>query len=225
MRRIESVILFALLAWLVVGPSASDAKIAEPKRVLAILFYQEGVPWINLVAESLRKNLAAKSPYPVELNIEYADRARYPDGTYLQKLIELYRYKYVHPPMDVIIGLGDEAADILVETGEAVFGKIPTVIVSANPKVLQRKFLKPHMTSLLWGADIRINVDLIEELFPKTRRLIIWQNLINLPFLQIVAIFVFDTKHKQNIFVVVFHDCNPLFKNTCHTILVRFRKV
>ena len=173
MRRVESVILFALLAWLVVGPSASDAKIAEPKRVLAILFYQEGVPWINLVVESLRKNLAAKSPYPVELNIEYADRARYPDGTYLQKLIELYRYKYVHPPMDVIIGLGDEAADILVETGEAVFGKIPTVIVSANPKVLQRKFLKPHMTSLLWGADIRVNVDLIEELFPKTRRLFI----------------------------------------------------
>lgn len=175
MRRIESVILFVLLAGLLVSSfaHASEAKYAEPKRVLLILFYRQGVPWPGLIAESLRKSLVTKSPHTVELNVEYADRGRYPDDTYLQKLIELYRYKYVHPPMDVVIGVGDEAADILVEYGEAVFGKIPMVIVSANPKILRRDFLKSHMTSLLWGPDIQGNIELIEELFPKTRHLFI----------------------------------------------------
>jgi len=73
--------------------------------------------------------------------------------------------------MDVIIGLGDEAADILVQYGEALFGKIPMVLVSANPKYLKRDLLKSHMTSLLWGADFQGNVELIEELLSKTRHL------------------------------------------------------
>ena len=150
MQRVEKIILFVLLAGLSVSSfaDASDVKDSEPKRILVVLFFREGVPWSDLIVQSLRKNLVSKSPYPVELNIEYADRERYPDDTYLRKLIELYRQKYVHPQMDVIIGVGDEAADILVGYGEELFGKIPMVMVSANPKILQRGFLKPDMTSL-----------------------------------------------------------------------------
>lgn len=172
MRRIEKVVLSVILAWLSVGALAfsADVEDAQPKRVLIIMFYRQGVPWSDLIIRSLRTNLVSKSPVTVELNIEYADRERYPGDTYLKKLVELYRHKYFQPPMDLVIGVGDEAADILIEYGEAVIGNIPMIIVSANPKILQRDYLKSNMTPLLWGVDIQGNVDLIEELFPKTPR-------------------------------------------------------
>ncbi|MEN8691769.1 MAG: hypothetical protein AB1Z20_16890, partial [Desulfobacterales bacterium] len=175
MRRIEKVVLSVILAWLSVGEVAfsADVEDAQPKRVLIIPSYRQGIPFTDLIAKSLRTKLTSKSPFPVELNIEYADRERYPDDTYLQQLIEIYRQKYVQPPMDLVIGVGDEAADILIDHGQKVFGKIPMVIVSANPKTLQREFLKSNMTSLLWGPDIDGNVALIEELLPQTRHLFV----------------------------------------------------
>ena len=174
MRRIEKMILLVLLAWLAAGSfvDATDVQDANPKRVLVILDRAD-LPWLNILSQSLQAALQSTSPYPVDLHIEYTDQGRYPDDIHLQKLTELYRLKYVDAPMDLVIGVGDEAADFLVEYGVRLFGEIPMIIISANPKTLQRDFLKSNMTSLLWGADIQGNVTLIEELMPNTRRLFI----------------------------------------------------
>jgi transcriptional regulator with GAF, ATPase, and Fis domain/ABC-type uncharacterized transport system substrate-binding protein len=175
MRRAQSITLFLCLAWLTVGvgspASASDVKNTLPKRVLVISFFHPGVPWANRVAESLRANLESESPYPIDLHIEHADLVDYNDEAYRQKLIELYRYKYSHPQLDLVIGMGDEEADFLIEYAEDLFGKIPVVTVSANPKTLQRDSLKHHTTSLVWDADIQGNIEFIEQLIPETRHL------------------------------------------------------
>ncbi len=55
--------------------------------------------------------------------------------------------------MDVVIGIDDEATDILLKYGEELFPGVPIVFVTAERKTLQRDSLKPNMTSLLWGAD------------------------------------------------------------------------
>ena len=174
MRRLEKMILLVLLTWLSVGAFAfsADVEDAQPKRVLVIL-NRADLPWLNILSQSLQATLQAISPYPVDLHIEYTDQGRFPDDIYLQKLTELYRLKYVDAPMDLVIGVGDEVVDMLVEYGVRLFGEIPMIFISANPKTLQRDFLKPNMTSLLWGADIQGNVNLIEELMPNTRRLFI----------------------------------------------------
>ena len=100
MQRFGKAFLGGLLMCLTFSLVAAtpDAHGAEPKRVLIIPSFRQGIPFQDLFAQSLRTNLTSKSPFPVELNIEYADRERYPDDTYLQQLIEIYRQKYVHPP-------------------------------------------------------------------------------------------------------------------------------
>jgi transcriptional regulator with GAF, ATPase, and Fis domain/ABC-type uncharacterized transport system substrate-binding protein len=167
-------ILLVLLTWLAAGSfaDAADVQDVKPKRVLVIL-NRADLPWLNILSQSLQATLQAISPYPVDLHIEYTDQGRYPDDIYFRKLTELYRLKYVDAPMDLVIGVGDEVVDMLVEYGVRLFGEIPMIFISANPKTLQRDFLKPNMTSLLWGADIQGNVTLIEELLPNTRRLFI----------------------------------------------------
>jgi PAS domain S-box-containing protein len=75
--------------------------------------------------------------------------------------------------MDVVIGIDDEATDILLQYGEKLFPGVPIVFVTAERKTLKRDSLKPNMTSLLWGADIQGTVDLIFEMLPKTRQIFI----------------------------------------------------
>ena len=99
MRRLEKVTLLVLLAWLAVGSfaDAADVKDAQPKRILVILD-RAGLPWLNILSQSLQATLQSISPYPVDLHIEYTDQGRYPDDIYFQKLTELYRLKYVDSP-------------------------------------------------------------------------------------------------------------------------------
>jgi PAS domain S-box-containing protein len=145
----------------------------ETKRILVLFSYHEGLPWENLINESLRNTLAFQSDFSIEINVEHTDRVRYADDEYRHKLIDLYRHKYSHPGMDLIIGIDDEAVDLLLDFGEKVFPEIPIVLITAEHKTLPRDLLKPNMTSLLWGLDIRANVELIGEILPKTRHLFV----------------------------------------------------
>lgn len=174
-RRINIAILLVLMAWLSASvlAGASDAKQAEPKRILVIFSHRDGLLWSKRVADSLRATLASKLTAPFELNVEYADRVRYPSEAYLNNFVDMLRHKYTHPKMDVVITSGDEASDILVKHGDALFPVTPVVCLTAERKTLQRDFLKPNMISLLWNVDIQGNVDLIEELLPKTRHIFI----------------------------------------------------
>jgi PAS domain S-box-containing protein len=152
---------------------ASDLNDPDPKRVLVIYSYHEGLPWERLIDDSLRATLVSKSTEPIELNVEHADRIRYPDDAYLKNFIDLLRQKYSHPKMDIVIGIDDEATDILLKYGEELFPGVPIVFVTAERKTLKRDSLKPNMTSLLWGADIQGTVDLICEMLPKTRQILV----------------------------------------------------
>ena len=171
MRVFGKALLFGLLTLLLFSPAAFASDLKEPKRVLVLFSYHEGLPWERLIDDSLRTTLASKSTEPIELNIEHTDRVSYPDDAYLHKLVNLYRHKYSHPKMDLIIGVGDEATEILLKHGEELFPQIPMVFVTAERKTLRRAFLKPNMTSLLWGVDIKGTVDLIGEILPQTRNI------------------------------------------------------
>ncbi|MEJ2165030.1 MAG: hypothetical protein P8X90_05840 [Desulfobacterales bacterium] len=145
----------------------------ETKRILVLFSYHEGLPWENLLDESLRNTLASQSTFLIEINIEHTNLVTYADDAYRHKLVDLYRYKYSHPALDLIIGVGDEAVDMLLDYGEKLFPEIPIVLITAERKTLQRDFLKPNMTSLLWGTDIRANFELIREILPQTRHIFI----------------------------------------------------
>ena len=152
---------------------AYAAKDAAPKRVLIIYSYHEGLPWERLIDDSLRATLASKSTEPIELNVEHADRIQYPGDVYLQNFVDFLRHKYSQPKMDVVIGVDDEATDILLKYGDELFPGVPVVFLTAERKTLQRDSLKPNMTSLLWGLDIRGTVDIILKSLPKTRQILI----------------------------------------------------
>jgi len=174
-RKLSKILLFVVITCCFAAgcAHASVVQNQKPKRILVILFNHVGVPWVKLVRESLARNLSAETIFPVDLNVEYLDRLRYPEDAYLQKILEIYRYKYTKNPLDLVIGIGDDPTDFLVQYGEELFGRIPLITVSTSSVVQDQNSLNPNLTSLVFGVDIKGNVALIEKVLPETQRLFI----------------------------------------------------
>jgi signal transduction histidine kinase len=173
--NLGKIIIAVLLTWVLCKPGvlASTTEEEAPKRILAIFAFKQALPWAYRIEENMRATLASESPFPIELNIEHADRPRYPDEIYLRKVVDFYRYKYSGQKVDLVLALGDEAAELLIEYGEELFGDIPVVLVSSEAGTLPRDLMKPNMTSLVWGWDTGSTIALIKDLLPQTKHLFI----------------------------------------------------
>jgi len=165
-------IIAAASLWSGADISAQDKNPAA-KRVLAIFVFKQGMPFVYHVEQSLRAALATDSSYPIELNVEYADQSRFPEKTYLAKIIDLYRYKYSKQKMDLVLVMGDESVDLMLEYGEALFGDIPVVLVTTDQKNLPPGRLKPNMVSMVWGFDFGKTGALIQDLLPQIKNLFV----------------------------------------------------
>ena len=164
-------ILAVLLTCMLCKPGvlASTAEKPVPKRILVIFAFKQAVPWAHRIEESLRAALVSKSPFPIELNVEHADCPRHPEEAYLRKVAEFYRYKYSGQKVDLILALGDESAELLIEYSGELFGDIPVVLVTSE--TLPRSLMKPNMTTLEWGWDFEKTIAFIPDLLPQTKHL------------------------------------------------------
>ena len=143
----------------------------KPKQVLALFVFKQGLPWTNRVEESMRAALKTKSNYPIKLNVEHADQARFPEKAYRSKIIDLYRYKYSKQKMDLVIGVGEESVSLLLEHGKELFGDVPMVLITTKYFNLPPGRMTPNMMHYTWGFDFVKTGKIIQDLLPKTKHL------------------------------------------------------
>jgi hypothetical protein len=158
--------LVAFLIWFLRPPVvlASTAEKPASKRVLAIFVFKQGLPWTCNVEQGMRAAFSSESAYPVELDVEHADRSRFPEEKFLDKLIELYRYKYSRRSVDLVIAMGGKAPELMLACGEDLFGDIPVVLIFSNPKHRLNELKQLNVTPLLWGTDFKKTVQLIQDI-------------------------------------------------------------
>ena len=140
-----------------------------PKRVLAIFIFKQGMPWPFYLEESMRAALTKEFGSTLELNVEYADQSRFPEKAYRSKAIDLYRYKYSKQKMDLVLVLGAESVDLMVEYGRILFDDTPVILINTH----QQGLLKPNMLSMVWGVDFAKTGALIHDLLPETKHLFV----------------------------------------------------
>jgi len=119
---LKNCVIFSIIAAASLWPGAdilAQDNNPAPKRVLAIFVFKQGMPFAYHIEQSMRAALAIDPSYPIEFNVEYADQSRFPEKRYLSKIIDLYRYKYSKQKMDLVLVMGDESADLMLEYGEA----------------------------------------------------------------------------------------------------------
>ena len=144
-----------------------------PKRVLAIFIFKQGLPWTYRLERSLRVRLASEDHSPIELNVEHTDLTRYPEKTYIAKVVDLYRYKYARQKIDLVLAVGDESTELFLKYGEELFGDTPVVLVTSEAAMASQNHRTPNMTSLMWGWDTENTVAIIRDLLPQTKHLFV----------------------------------------------------
>ena len=146
---------------------------AEPKRVLAIFAFKQGLPFAYHMAESLRIELMKEYTGSLILDIEHADRTRFPEEEYLGKIIDLYQYKYGENQLDLILLIGGESTNRLLEQGADLFDGIPVVLVGVGAKELPANRSPVNTVSMSWGLDFDRTLNLINDLLPEARNIFV----------------------------------------------------
>ncbi|MDX1300960.1 ABC transporter substrate binding protein [Photobacterium sp.] len=160
-------LLFFLL-WL--APFLTMAK-DEPK-VLLINSYHSQYPWTAELTRGIQDVLTTSIPVE-NLYIEYMDERRFIDDlTYTTKLVNLLLYKYQQYEPDIIMTSDDHAYNFMIEYGEKLFPGKPIVFCGVN--ILAPETLKGrnNITGIEEGMEIEGNLDLILQLQPATRRIV-----------------------------------------------------
>jgi len=147
----------------------------EPKQIVAISAFKEGLPFIYHLEESLRKNLAGDSSYPIKLDVIHADRIRYPEKAYFAKIFALNQYKYSKKKVDLVLTMGEILPELMLESGrELLFGNVPMVMVTTQQEAVSlNKGLQSNTVFIEWGFDFEKTAILIHDIFPQTKNIYI----------------------------------------------------
>jgi two-component system cell cycle sensor histidine kinase/response regulator CckA len=142
------------------------------KRILILNSHEPGMPWQQRVNQSLRATLDKDPDLTFEIHTEYTGLAQNVDDIYVQKLIDLYGYKYSGQNIDLIITVDISATDFIIDYGEVLFPDVPVVILSEKQD-FENKMLRPNMTGLLSEVDVKGTIDVALKLHPDTSHIAI----------------------------------------------------
>ena len=119
-----------VVSLLVVLSSAAGVNAAPPRHVLVLNSYHHGLSWTGSIVEGIESGLGGDSG--LELHIEYMDTKRLYDEVYLQKLYEVYKYKYSQVRFEVVIVSDNNAFEFLRQHHDELFPGAPVVFCGIN---------------------------------------------------------------------------------------------
>ena len=140
------------------------------KHVLILNSHTPDLPWQQIVNRSIAATLEKDTDLSTKRYTEYTGLAQYDDEAYSEKLVDLYRHKYLDRKIDVIISVDNPAADFIIDYGKELFPDVPVVLLSEGDKA-KGLVLRPNMTGLLSDIDVRGTLDVILDLHPDTRQI------------------------------------------------------
>ncbi len=143
-----------------------------PQKVLVINAYHRGFKWTDSITNGIESVLET-GPEKIRRQVEYIymDTKRIYNPEYLQKLRDIYRFKFKKGEFDVIIASDNNALSFLTNYRDQVFGPTPVVFCGINdydPKLLNGASGYTGINEL---PDLAGNVELIRKLQPDIKKL------------------------------------------------------
>lgn len=140
--------------------------------ILVIHSYHKDMDWVEQLQEGIEQELARDGP-SIDLKVEYMDSKRYDGDAYFSILVSLWRYKYANAPPDCILVCDDNALNLVLSVRDEIFPGIPVVFCGINRYEQERFLTYTNLTGVIEEYDLAGTLDLIKELFPARRNLLI----------------------------------------------------
>jgi PAS domain S-box-containing protein len=144
------------------------------KEVLIIHSYHKGYTWSDDISKAIEKNFSDHKE--IELTTIYMDTKRIDNTSYLKNLAKLYKQQFEGRTFDLIIVSDNTAFDFMIKYHEYLFKETPVLFCGINnfdKSLLEENSMKNYMTGVAEDVDLEKNFELISNLHPKLKNLLI----------------------------------------------------
>lgn len=169
-RQIAVITLVTVLLTVVFGQAVfADHSPKIKTSVLALNSYHKGYKWADDIVEGIASVLGPNTRN-ISLQVEYMDTQRLSDARYLERLFEIYKYKFRNKKFDVIIASDDPAWNFLQKYREELFPDTPVVFCGVN--YLEKTASEQNsFTGVVEGQDIKATIEVALRLHPDTKNI------------------------------------------------------
>ena len=163
-RRPMVLRLLLAVSLLAVLGGAAGVNAAPPGHVLVLNSYHQGLSWTDSIVQGIESVLGGDSD--LELHIEYMDTKHLYDEVYLQKLYELYQYKYSQMQFEVVMVTDNNAFEFLRQHYDELFPGTPVVFCGIND--FRDSMLEGYdlFTGVVEVTDIESTLEIALQLHP-----------------------------------------------------------
>jgi PAS domain S-box-containing protein len=158
-----------ILFFLFTAPISSVGAISldDPRNVLLLHSYYDGLSWTDNVTEGVRSVLDAEES--VDLYIEYMDMPRLHSPGYVEGMTDLFKVKYADVSFDAIICSDEYAFHFLRDYHDDLFSGVPVVFCGVN--YFEDSYLEGwDCTGIVEAYDVVGTIDAAIALDPGVRR-------------------------------------------------------
>ena len=128
----------------------------------------------NLAVERAAKTeLQDQSTNRIDFYAEHLDASRFPGESYYRLFRDYLREKYTQQPPDLVMAFLARGFGLAGQLPEEVFPAVPVVFVSVNELGTPNQFRLAHTTGIVQRHDFQGTFDLILQLQPGTRRVVV----------------------------------------------------
>ncbi|MBE0491832.1 MAG: PAS domain S-box protein [Sulfurospirillum sp.] len=147
---------------------------ATTKEVLLIHSYHQGYKWSDDMSDVIEQKF--QEDENILLTIAYMDTKRIATNSYFEKLFVLYEEQFKNRTFDLVMLADNNALEFYLHYGKTLFDTTPFIFLGINnfdEKLLREYNMRFYGTGVVEQVDVEKNIELIMQLQPSTKKILI----------------------------------------------------
>ena len=153
--------------------STASAAAPTPWRVAILLGTDPALPAVQQHDRALRAALQAAAPNGVVFFTDTLDAMRFDYRDVSTEFLALQRRKYAEQPVDLVIGVGERAIDLVRDQRDAVWPGVPIVLSALDDATMSGVRLGPDTATVRWRLDVEGTLAIAGALQPDATRVVV----------------------------------------------------
>jgi len=140
-------------------------------RILLLHSYHQELIWTNEINKAFKQVIQAELPL-AELYVEYMDTKRFVGPDYLNRLKQVYAYKYAHLNCSLVVTSDDNAFRFALQNRDVFFPDAPLVFCGINSLEIYQESdiyapLLQNLTGVVEAYDVEETLQIALQLHPR----------------------------------------------------------